>query len=1325
MKFIKKGLAVLLAVMLVQPSIPTTAAQLQTSEVSEESEASAAIPTSDMPDENISAEMPQEEEWAPADAVSGQDGDTEGSTDSKESSEEKQIDMQEASDDESTGSQLLTAQEPPVTEPVSKDEIADKGESSGTDSPESTVVQEENSEEKGTATEADGKEPSAEETETEETTEEETVTEETEEELKETEPSEEIRFNTGDCTFRVVSREDFFDRELGDACFEEDGSYTINIPEENPFFPYEVQFTYDGGVTEEWFMTPDDSVEIGGHTFYVSAYFDGTQVTQMSLKVGDDTVIVYPKEKEFTEGGGIMLMSLLPLEEKALTVDLRGYTPAELTMVSLDSIFTGENALTDTDKVVWSYESEDNYTISSSGDLVDLSCDTYYGRTNTWQMIVGSADQLDASNIRYLVDVRVTGSRSWLKPTVYTQDSGGKRSSVNVSSYSYYDYELDFRELELRLSSDGYDASAQTYLNLEVDGSVFSSLDYAQLKVYEGKFSSAQEAVAATEITGQIVGQNMAETNAGYLLKMGQYRSQWLTIVTFDAAGNATGCLPFYLYVYASGDYFNMGMYDKAEGDRESVRYSYSSQSGSENDSTLTAELYKGYSASGTYYVQLSYYKDGNHNTSDIAAAYVGSYASKAEAESAGAEDIKKALFNLEYTDTGYGADYSQGVTFTVIVNDDAEAQKVYHVTIAAKEGTQEKYSSLNNGTNGWFRGLKDRNGRTVASYVVDVREDSYAEFNYLTILVDKDTDLTGLAPVFTMDKGMKLYTAGSSTEEVSGESVHDFSNGPVQYSASAENGTDSKNYWLQVVRATEGAGWLYINSMADSDAATRTENGITYSTREIVLDSYHDDIHDILLANMGTEPISNLAVELSSDTVELDSYWTLSGNYDLSGFSTVTANTGYGELPNLAKIRLRAKEGAEDASEISGTLTIKDGSAVLMVLTLTGVVGDPGIVTKDIPQAVKYVPYGTMIQNNNKYKWNQVSYELVNGSLPAGMIVKPNGEIYGVPTQTGEFSFTVLMRNSYGSFSSKARTYTLVVIENTDANVDAATDQGYDLTQRVPDVKADLSESHTLVSTGVYGEFVDVYIDGEKLEEGTDYSSESGSTRITIWSQALVGSRAAGTHTIGVEFRTQDTDILKRAAQNYVIEGNGGDSSENGGDSGSGSGSSDSGASSADSGTAAGANSTPNTVASAIASAGVAGILDNPLTGIAGAQEGNAAISHVVSQGDSLWKIAEKYYGSGTYWQKIYEDNAAVISDPNKIFVGQVLLIYPISNGTIAEQNSENITYYTVEAGDSLWKIAVKFYGKSWRWRKIYEANDSITNPERIYEGQVIIIPD
>lgn len=50
----------------------------------------------------------------------------------------------------------------------------------------------------------------------------------------------------------------------------------------------------------------------------------------------------------------------------------------------------------------------------------------------------------------------------------------------------------------------------------------------------------------------------------------------------------------------------------------------------------------------------------------------------------------------------------------------------------------------------------------------------------------------------------------------------------------------------------------------------------------------------------------------------------------------------------------------------------------------------------------------------------------------------------------------------------------------------------------------------------------------------------------------------------------------------------------------------------------------------------------------------------------------------------------------------------------------------YTVVAGDSLSKIAKKFYGDGKKWKPIFEANrDTVKNPDLIHPGQVLKIPD
>jgi nucleoid-associated protein YgaU len=48
----------------------------------------------------------------------------------------------------------------------------------------------------------------------------------------------------------------------------------------------------------------------------------------------------------------------------------------------------------------------------------------------------------------------------------------------------------------------------------------------------------------------------------------------------------------------------------------------------------------------------------------------------------------------------------------------------------------------------------------------------------------------------------------------------------------------------------------------------------------------------------------------------------------------------------------------------------------------------------------------------------------------------------------------------------------------------------------------------------------------------------------------------------------------------------------------------------------------------------------------------------HEVKKGESLWKIAQHYYGDGSLYTKIFEANRDTLKDPNLIKVGQKLRI-------------------------------------------------------------------
>ena len=109
----------------------------------------------------------------------------------------------------------------------------------------------------------------------------------------------------------------------------------------------------------------------------------------------------------------------------------------------------------------------------------------------------------------------------------------------------------------------------------------------------------------------------------------------------------------------------------------------------------------------------------------------------------------------------------------------------------------------------------------------------------------------------------------------------------------------------------------------------------------------------------------------------------------------------------------------------MKGTLII--GSATTgqeVKVKLKGTAGIPKITTEGIVPGVKYVPYSSVLQVNNMYKANGVEFRLVRGTLPQGVTLKPNGEVYGVPKVSGDFTFSV--QAAYNGQVSEVKTFYL-----------------------------------------------------------------------------------------------------------------------------------------------------------------------------------------------------------------------------------------------------------------------------------------------------------
>ena len=76
---------------------------------------------------------------------------------------------------------------------------------------------------------------------------------------------------------------------------------------------------------------------------------------------------------------------------------------------------------------------------------------------------------------------------------------------------------------------------------------------------------------------------------------------------------------------------------------------------------------------------------------------------------------------------------------------------------------------------------------------------------------------------------------------------------------------------------------------------------------------------------------------------------------------------------------------------------------------------------------------------------------------------------------------------------------------------------------------------------------------------------------------------------------------------------------------------------------------------------------------------------------------------------------------------LGNTVGVASVENKLEVEQAAPEAVMYTVQKGDTLWKIAETNYGKGQgaKYTQIFEANTPmLTHPDKIYPGQVLRIP-
>ena len=398
---------------------------------------------------------------------------------------------------------------------------------------------------------------------------------------------------------------------------DEQGNIKIQGVEDDAFYPYGIQFTETrpkksgnfltpNNVTRTvWFEAPktetdaednvkvvNDVKEIGGYRFVaISNRTDPAKLVSAGLRINavqdkdsgkwtggqyipfvkdiddeetrdideadsywDDT----QKEKEYQAS----MQSLLPLRERGLYINLRGFFRDELKNVRLEFVRADiPGKLPAKDSVAWgepiregvssgTYTIIDNINTSEKNQVIDVSGQTYY------EMIAGQLDQLNMSDIRYIV--RVTkdppGFGSLIKMKAAYADA--ERSGIRIKGSGYGDGVYRFT-----VNEQWQDGSVNVTMWLNEDADDYPYFKELQARVYEGGYALKAFKDAGSnvkEITDKVWNQelDLQPENQRYatnLVSEKQDDNPYFTIVWYRD-GTPVAAMPFQIRVRVEPD---------------------------------------------------------------------------------------------------------------------------------------------------------------------------------------------------------------------------------------------------------------------------------------------------------------------------------------------------------------------------------------------------------------------------------------------------------------------------------------------------------------------------------------------------------------------------------------------------------------------------------------------------------------------------------------------------------------------------------------------------------------------------------------------------
>jgi nucleoid-associated protein YgaU len=103
------------------------------------------------------------------------------------------------------------------------------------------------------------------------------------------------------------------------------------------------------------------------------------------------------------------------------------------------------------------------------------------------------------------------------------------------------------------------------------------------------------------------------------------------------------------------------------------------------------------------------------------------------------------------------------------------------------------------------------------------------------------------------------------------------------------------------------------------------------------------------------------------------------------------------------------------------------------------------------------------------------------------------------------------------------------------------------------------------------------------------------------------------------------------------------------------------------------------------------------------------------VAPGDSLWKLAERYFGNGLRWRRLAALNPQ-LADPSRIRVGEWI--------RVPSERKQSEKQVVIQPGDTLWKVAQAELGSPLALNCIAQANPQVRSVDLVWAGETLVVP-